>query len=98
MSRIVVLLLGFWAADQVCAQATDSLTIGGTVLEIGSDGKASLPVPGAEVSLIEFVRADDGSTARAPVTTAYTDSQGAYEFHPAHTGNYYVEVKKEGYR
>jgi hypothetical protein len=100
MSRIVVLLLGFcfWAADRVCAQATDSLTISGTVLEIGSDGKASLPVPGAEVSLIEFLRADDGSTARSPVATAYSDSQGTYQFQPLHAGSYYVEVKKEGYR
>jgi hypothetical protein len=97
MTRTVVLLLGFWASGQIHAQPADSLAISGTVFEIGSDGAATLPVTGVEVSLIEFVLAD-GTPTRSPVATAYTDPRGAYQFHPQHTGDYYVEVKKDGYQ
>ncbi len=99
MPRIAALLVGFFAVvnGRAYAQATDSLEIRGTVLELGSDGAASLAVAGVEVSLIEFVHVGANVT-RSPVGTTYTDPRGAYLFHPEHTGDYYVEIKKEGYR
>jgi hypothetical protein len=97
MSPSARLLLGFWAAGLIYAQSVDSLSISGSVFELGSDGAATLAVAGAEVSLIEFVLVD-GSPTRSPAATAYTDARGAYQFHPQHAGDYYVEVKKEGYR
>ena len=48
------------------------------------------------MSLIEFVH-DGPNVNRSPVATVYTDSRGAYQFHPDHTADYWVEVKKEGY-
>jgi hypothetical protein len=93
MPRTAALLLALCPA--VFAQTT--LEIRGTVLELGSDGAASLPVNGAEVSLIEFVHVGP-NVARSPFATAYTDPRGEYLFHPDHTGDYWVEVKKEGYR
>jgi hypothetical protein len=92
---MVLVLAAF--SGLLSAQAADSLEIRGTVLEIGSDGAASLPVAGTEVGLVEFVH-DGPNVNRSPYATAYTDSQGAYQFHPERTGNYYVEVKKDGYR
>ena len=78
------------------AQAADPLEIRVTVLQVDSDGTASLPVEGVEVSLIEFIH-DGPNVNRSPVATAYTDSRGAYRFHPDHLADYWVEVKKEGY-
>jgi hypothetical protein len=45
MPRSAALLVGFFATGLIHAQATASLTISGTVLEFGSDGAATLPVP-----------------------------------------------------
>jgi hypothetical protein len=97
LTSATVLLLGLWGVGLIYAQPSDSLSVSGTVFEIGSDGAASLPVAAVEVELIEFIKVD-GSPTRSPVGTAYTDPQGSYQFHPQHTGDYYVEVRKDGYR
>jgi len=97
MTQAAVLLLGVWGTGLIYAQPADLLSVSGTVFELGSDGAATVPVAGAEVSFIEFVLVD-GSPTRSPVATAYTDARGDYQFHPQHTGDYYVEVKKGGYR
>jgi hypothetical protein len=78
------------------AQTADSLEVRGTVLEVGSDGVANLPVQAAQVSLIEFVH-NGPNVTRFPVATVYTDSQGEYRFHPDHMADYWVEVNQEGY-
>ncbi len=96
MPRTTALLLGFFAAGLVHAQTAVPLTISGTVLEFDSDGTTALPVAAAEVKLIEFVHAGPNVT-RSPVATVYTDPRGAYQFHPDHIADYWVEVKKEGY-
>jgi hypothetical protein len=97
MTQAAILLLGVWGAGLIYAQPADLLSVSGTVFELGSDGAATLPVAGVEVNLIEFVLVD-GTPTRSPAATAYTDSRGAYQFHPQHTGDYYVEVNKDGYR
>jgi hypothetical protein len=97
MHRIATLLLMFaLCLGVVHAQSSDTLEIRGTVFELGSDGAPSLPVAGVEVTLNEFVLVDNLMT-RSVSATAYTDPQGAYQFHPQHLGDYYVEVKKDGY-
>jgi hypothetical protein len=97
LTSATVLLLGLWGVGLTYAQPSDSLSVSGTVFEIGSDGAASLPVAGVEVNLIEFIKVD-GSPARSPVASTYTEPQGSYQFHLQHTGDYYVEVRKDGYR
>lgn len=102
MHRAVMVLVFAAFSGVLHAQAqiqtqSDTLEIRGTVVELDSDGSASLAVAGAQVDLIEFVPVG-ANVDRKPVSTAYTDPQGGYSFHPDHTGNYYVEVKKEGYR
>ncbi|HEY1755583.1 MAG TPA: carboxypeptidase-like regulatory domain-containing protein [Bryobacteraceae bacterium] len=80
----------------VHAQNTEALEISGVVMEPGFDGTPSLPVGGVEVTLSEFVLVDNLVT-RAVTATVYTDPRGAYQFHPLHLGDYYIEVRKEGY-
>jgi hypothetical protein len=96
MHRAAMVLVFAAVAGLAQAQASDSLAIRGTVLELRSDGTASLPVAGAGVSLIEFIHVGP-NVSRSPVATAYTDPRGEYRFHPERTGDYYVEVRKEGY-
>ncbi|HEY1755584.1 MAG TPA: carboxypeptidase-like regulatory domain-containing protein [Bryobacteraceae bacterium] len=101
MHRTPLLLLFAAVAGHLAAQAADPLEIRGTALEVGSDGKASLPVEGIEVDLIEFIHVGPSAgpnVTRSLVATAYTDPTGVYRFHPEHTGDYWVEMKNEGYR
>lgn len=67
------------------------LEIRGTVVE------GPLGVAGATVTLYEFGHAPPQATTRTVFATVSTDSQGAFQFHPERVGNYYVEVRKEGY-
>src|SRR5579872_2547685 len=77
------------------AQSSDALEIRGFVIEPGLG--LDLGVAGAQVTLFEFGADPPHASERAVVTTASTDANGAFRFHPAHFGTYYVEVKKEGY-
>lgn len=61
--------------------------IHGTVAEFGTH----YGIAGAQVELLL-----DGQTQ--PVLTATTDSQGAYDLHPAAIGHYIVRVQVEGYK
>ena len=96
MHRAALLLVFTAFSGFVHAQAADSLEIRGTVLEVGSDGTANLPVEAAEVNLIEFVH-EGPNVNRSPVAITYTDSRGEYRFHPGRIADYWVEVKAEGY-
>lgn len=80
----LALIAGF-----ACAQGDDSMKISGTVFEMGGDG-ASLRVSGATVTI-------SVAESREVVGTTFTDSNGAFEFHPSNPGDYVVEVKKDGY-
>jgi protocatechuate 3,4-dioxygenase beta subunit len=79
------------AAGMGFAQSRDALEIRGLVLEPGFN----LGVASAEVTLYEFVREPDNS--RIVFATALTDLRGAFQFHPVRPGDYYVEVRKQGY-
>ncbi len=73
----------------VRAQDTAPLQISGIVFEPGGDG-ISLRVSGAQVTL--------SASGRPEIVAAtFTDSNGAFEFHPPNPGEYVIEVKKEGY-
>jgi Carboxypeptidase regulatory-like domain len=78
-------------AGLAAAQNRAALEIRGLVLEPGS----VLGVAGAEVTLYEFVH--DADNSRIAFATASTDLRGAFQFHPLRIGDYYVEVKKQGY-
>lgn len=87
MRLLIVFLL---AAALACAQNTP-LEIRGTVVE------GSLGLAGVAVTLYEFGHTPAESTTRSIFATTSTDSKGAFVFHPVRTGQYYVEVQKEGY-
>jgi len=80
------------AALSMSAQTLPALEIKGRVIEPGLE----IGIAGAEVTLIEFVVVESRVT-RSTFATAFTDSSGAFRFQPLRLGNYYVEVKKEGY-
>lgn len=86
----VVLSIAF-----VRAQSSDALEIRGLITEPGSG--VDIGVAGAQVTLFEFGAEPAHATERTAVTTTATDAIGAFQFHPAHFGTYYVEVKKDGY-
>jgi len=79
------------AAGLACAQSPPPLEIRGIVVE------GSLGLGGVEVTLYEFGHTPAESTTRTVFSTTSTDSKGAFIFHPVRTGEYYVEVQKEGY-
>jgi Carboxypeptidase regulatory-like domain len=79
------------AAALACAQSAEQLEIRGTVVE------GALGIAGATVTLYEFGHTPAEATTRSVFATTSTDSTGAFVFHPARAGEYYVEVKKEGY-
>ncbi|HEY2842466.1 MAG TPA: carboxypeptidase-like regulatory domain-containing protein, partial [Bryobacteraceae bacterium] len=73
------------------AQNPAPLEIRGTVIE------SRLGVAGATVTLYEFGAEPENATTRTIFATTSTDPKGEFAFHPARTGEYYVEVTKEGY-
>ena len=84
-----VLLLPLLFALSGWAQTAE---IRGTVVEQGPN----TPLPGAEVTLYEFV--PNGDTLDAKVfKSIHTDSRGAFSFKPGHLGDFRLEVKKPGY-
>ena len=79
------------AAGLACAQSPTALKIRGTVVE------GTLGIGGVTVTLYEFGHTPAEATTRTVFAVTFTDSQGAFVFHPLRTGAYYVEVKKDGY-
>jgi hypothetical protein len=77
------------------AQSSDALEIRGVITEPGPG--VDLGVAAAQVTLFEFGADPAHATERTTVATSLTDGSGAFQFHPAHFGTYYVEVKKDGY-
>ncbi len=69
-----------------------SLEIRGLVQEFGSD----VPVPGAEVTIKEFVLVDSVVTPKV-IATLLTNPRGEYSFHPEHVANFYILARKDGY-
>ena len=80
-------------AGLLCAQTLPNLEIKGRVMEPVLD----IGIAGAEVELIEFALVDHTVT-RVTFHTTFTDSTGAFRFQPLRLGDYYVEVRKEGYQ
>ena len=81
-------------AARVGAQTLPPLEIRGRVIEAG----LGIGIAGAEVTLIEFAVAVDKEVTRNTFATAFTGSDGGFRFLPLRLGNYYLEVRKEGYR
>jgi len=88
MRLLIAFLL---AAGVACAQNAGQLEIRGTVVE------GALGIGGVAVTLYEFGHTPAESTTRSVFATTSTDAKGAFVFHPVRTGQYYVEVQKEGY-
>jgi hypothetical protein len=80
-----------FAAGLICAQIPPPLEIRGTVAESG------LGLAGVTVTLYEFGHTPAEATTRSVFATTSTDPKGEFTFHPARTGEYYVEAQKEGY-
>jgi len=79
------------AAGLAFAQNPPPLEIRGTVVESG------LGLAGVTVTLYQFGAEPDQATTRTVSAVTSTDPQGAFVLHPSRAGEYYVEVKKEGY-
>jgi len=93
MKRLIPVLFvaGLISAQSVFAQGNDRLEIRGAVVESG------VGVGGATVTLYEFGHTPPEATTRTVFAITTTDSKGVFQFHPARTGEYYVEAQKEGY-
>ena len=87
LTRLV--LCGLIAAGSAFAQDSDSLQIGGIVLESGLNTGVAV----AEISVYQFSK----TLERTVFATGTTDPQGNFLFHPTQAGNYYVEAKKPAY-
>lgn len=73
------------------AQSPPQLEIRGTVVE------GTLGIGGVTVTLYEFGHTPAEATTRTVFAVTFTDATGKFTFHPTRAGEYYVEVKKEGY-
>jgi hypothetical protein len=93
LGRIAFCFLLSWGFAQ--AQSGDTLEIRGVITEPGPG--VELGVAGAQVTLYEFEADPAHASERKAVTTNFTDASGAFQFHPAHFGRFYVEIKKDGY-
>ena len=78
-----------FTAGLVCAQSAAQLEIRGTVVE------GALGIGGVTVTLYDHTPAE--ATTPSVVATTFTDAKGQFTIHPVRSGEYYVEVKKEGY-
>lgn len=79
------------AAGLACAQSSDKLEIRGTVVEKG------VGIAGVTATLFQFGTDAAHEITRNVFATAFTDSKGAFVIHPSRSGEYYLEVNKEGY-
>ena len=86
-----LLLPSLFAAAFSFAQSAGQLEIRGTVVE------GALGIGGVTVTLYEFGHTPAEATTRSVFAVTFTDATGKFTLHPARTGDYYVEVKKEGY-
>ena len=87
MKRLVPLL----AVAFAYAQNPPPLEIRGTVVE------GVLGLAGATVTLYQFGSDPTTAATRTILATTSTDQKGAFQLHPSRAGDYYIEVKKEGY-
>jgi hypothetical protein len=83
-----LLIAGFLMAAWADAQ---TLEIRGKVVE------GAVGLGGATVTLYEFGHTPPEATTRSVFAVTFTDATGKFTFHPARAGEYYVEVKKDGY-
>jgi hypothetical protein len=81
---IASFLIAAWADAQ-------TLEIRGKIVE------GAVGLGGATVTLYEFGHTPPEATTRTVFAITSTDAGGEFQFHPARSGNYYVEVRKEGY-
>src|SRR5689334_11478916 len=81
------------SARFVCAQGDNKPEIGGTVTE----PSLNIGVAGAEITLFEFLLDAEKTVVRTKIATASTGTRGEFRFPLEHFGEYFVEVKKEGY-
>src|SRR5579872_404195 len=80
-------------AGFACAQSDIKPEIRGTVTE----PSLNIGVAGAEITLFEFLLDADKTVVRTQIATTSTDTRGEFRFPLDHFGEYFVEVKKEGY-
>src|ERR1700730_14986418 len=87
--RGLVLLFAL-IAGRAWAQSNTPIEIHGVLTELG----LNLGLAGADVTLFEFV---GPQRVRTVLATSATDTGGTFQFHPERFGDYWVEVKKQGY-
>src|SRR5580704_17578440 len=88
LALYLALVAGF-----VFAQNDNKPEIRGTVTE----PSLNIGVAGAEITLFEFLLDAEKTVVRTQIATTSTDTRGEFRFPLDHFGNYFVEVKKEGY-
>lgn len=81
------------AAGFVCGQSDNKPEIRGAV----TDPSLDIGVAGAEITLFEFLLDAEKTVVRTQIATTSTDTRGEFRFPLQHVGEYFVEVKKEGY-
>src|ERR1700730_11510916 len=81
-----------FAGGLACTQTTTpTFEIGGLVVERG------VGVASATITLYESGADPIEATTRTVFAVTSTDSKGRFVFHPAHSGEFYLEVNKTGY-
>jgi hypothetical protein len=90
--RPIALYLAF-VAGIACAQTAIKPEIRGTV----SEPNLNIGVAGVEITLFEFLLDAEKTVVRTQIATTSTDTRGEFRFPLDHFGDYFVEVKKEGY-
>ena len=84
----LALMAGF-----VCAQSDNKPEIRGVV----TDPNLNIGVAGAQITLFEFLLNAERTVVRTQIATTSTDTRGEFRLPLEHFGQYFIEVKKEGY-
>jgi len=84
----LALMAGF-----VCAQSDNKPEIRGVV----TDPNLNIGVAGAQITLFEFLLNAERTVVRTQIATTSTDTRGEFRSPLEHFGQYFIEVKKEGY-
>ncbi len=88
LAPYLALVAGF-----VRAQGDIKPEIRGSVME----PSLNFGIAGAEITLFEFLLDAEKTLVRTQIATTSTDTHGEFRFPIDHFGEYFVEVKKEGY-